>query len=84
MALGAGSGRGWGVIRRGADAQIFEGRDLGRNKPGDNRGTGAGADGRGTESSVQEPAEASFWAGALRGAAGALWPSVTSCEGLLP
>lgn len=34
-----GSGRwiwaGMGVIRRGADAQICEGRDLGRNKPGD-------------------------------------------------
>lgn len=59
-------------------------RGLGEEQAWDNRGTGAGADGRGTESSVQEPAEASFWAGALRGAAGALWPSVTSCEGLLP
>ena len=48
------------------------------------RRAGAGADGMGTESSAQEPAEASLWAGGLRGAAGALWPSVTSCEGILP
>ena len=49
-----GSGRwlwaGMGVVRRGADAQICEGRDLGRNKPesGDEKGRGGcGWDGDG-------------------------------------
>ena len=62
----------------------LRGQRLGENKPerGDDGRAEAGADGMGTESSVQE--SAALWAGGLRGAAGALWPSVTSYEGILP
>ena len=59
-------------------------RGLGEEQAWGRRRDRGGCGWKGTESSVREPAEASLWAGALRGAAGALWPSVTSCEGILP
>lgn len=70
--------RAWGgEARRGTEARVPTGLGLGEGQ-GPARGDWGAApavDGRRTEASAQRPAEASFWAGARRAAAGALCPS---------